>query len=49
LSAQQVAPVRGNEAFHKTFKLVKAYVLEKKEGEIRQLIVDQRGFLWVRD
>lgn len=49
LSAQQAASIRGNEAFHKTFKLVKAYVLEKKEGAIWQLIVDKRGFLWVRD
>jgi len=44
-----IAPVRGNEAFQKTFTLVKEYALEKKEGTIDQLIVDKRGFLWVRD
>ncbi len=48
-SARQAASVRGNEAFHKTFEPAKVYVLEKKEGAIRQLVVDKRGFLWVRD
>jgi len=41
--------VRGNEAFQKTFKLEKEYVLEKKAGTVNQLVVDKKGYFWIRD
>lgn len=45
----EAGPIKGNDAFYRTFKFKKEYLLEKQTGKIRGLVVDGEGFFWVED